>query len=61
MMVMSVVIMMTGIAIPFTSLGRSLGFMALPTLYWPLLAITLVCYALLTQCVKVWLLRIKWI
>ena len=61
MMVMSVVIMMTGIAIPFTSLGRSLGFMALPPLYWPLLAITLACYAVLTQLVKMWLLRIRWI
>ena len=61
MMVMSVVIMMTGIAIPFTALGRSLGFMALPSLYWPLLAITLVCYAILTQLVKMWLLKRNWI
>ncbi len=61
MMVMSAVIMMAGIAIPFTSLGRSLGFTALPSLYWPLLAITLVCYAVLTQLVKMWLLRIRWI
>ncbi len=61
MMVMSVVIMVTGIAIPFTSLGSSLGFMPLPSLYWPLLAITLVCYAVLTQLVKMWLLKRRWI
>ena len=58
---MSVVIMMTGIAIPFTQLGRYLGFTALPPLYWSLLALTLLCYGLLTQSVKMWLLRGKWI
>ena len=58
---MSIVIMMTGIAIPFTHLGRYLGFTALPPLYWPLLALTLLCYVLLTQLVKMWLLRRKWI
>jgi Mg2+-importing ATPase len=31
------------------------------SLYWPLLALTLVCYVLLTQGVKMWLLRWKWI
>ena len=58
---MSVVIMATGIAIPFTPLGRYLGFTALPPLYWPLLALTLLCYVLLTQLVKMWLLRRRWI
>ena len=58
---MSVVIMAIGIAIPFTPLGRYLGFTALPPLYWPLLALTLLCYVLLTQVVKTWLLRRKWI
>ena len=33
----------------------------LPPLYWPLLALTLLCYVLLTQGVKMWLLRRKWI
>ncbi len=58
---MSVVIMATGIAIPFTPLGHYLGFTALPTFYWPLLALTLLCYVLLTQSVKMWLLRRRWI
>ncbi len=58
---MSAVIMATGIAIPFTALGDYLGFTALPPLYWPILAITLLCYVVLTQLVKMWLLRRKWI
>jgi P-type Mg2+ transporter len=61
LMVMSVIIMAVGIAIPFTPVGDYLGFTALPPLYWPLLALTLLCYVLLTQLVKTWLLRRKWI
>ena len=57
----SVFIMSVGVALPFTPLGRYLGFTALPPLYWPLLVLTLLCYVLLTQLVKVWLLRRKWI
>jgi Mg2+-importing ATPase len=30
-------------------------------LYWPLLALTLLSYVVLTQLVKTWLLRMKWI
>jgi Mg2+-importing ATPase len=59
--VMTVVIMVVGVAIPFSPLGRYLGFTALPPLYWPFLVLTLVCYMLLTQGVKMWLLRWKWI
>jgi len=29
-------------------------------MYWPLLVLPLLCYTLLTQVVKVWLLRRKW-
>jgi Mg2+-importing ATPase len=56
-----VAIMLLGMAIPFTALGEYLGFTSLPPLYWPLLAATLISYALLTQTVKVWLLRRRWI
>jgi Mg2+-importing ATPase len=55
------VIMAIGVALPFTSLGRYLGFTALPALYWPYLALTLLGYVLLTQGVKAWLLRHHWI
>ena len=61
LLLMSVVIMAIGIAIPFTPLGSYLGFTALPPLYWLLLGITLLCYGVLTQLVKMWLLRKRWI
>jgi Mg2+-importing ATPase len=56
-----VLIMATGTLLPFTALGRYLGFSALPALYWPYLAGTLLCYVVLTQLVKAWLLRHRWI
>jgi hypothetical protein len=33
----------------------------LPSLYWPILLLTLFAYVGLTQLIKVWLLRMKWI
>jgi Mg2+-importing ATPase len=61
LMAMSVCIMAFGIALPFTPLGTYLGFTSLPQLYWPLLLLTLLCYVLLTQGVKTWLVRHRWI
>lgn len=61
LLVMSGVIMAVGIALPFTPVGSYLGFTPLPPLYWPLLAITLLCYVLLAQTLKMWLLQKKWI
>jgi Mg2+-importing ATPase len=61
MLLMSLFIMATGVAIPASPLGRYLGFTSLPPLYWALLGLTLVGYATLTQGVKMWLLRRKWI
>jgi Mg2+-importing ATPase len=61
LMVTSAIIMAIGIAIPFTHLGTYLGFTMPPPLYWPLLALTLLCYVVLTQLIKTWLLRKKWI
>jgi Mg2+-importing ATPase len=60
-LVMSLLIMAIGIAIPFSPVGPYLGFSKLPMLYWPLLAATLLCYVLLTQGAKMWLLHRKWI
>jgi P-type Mg2+ transporter len=60
-LVMSLVIVAVGIAIPFSPIGPYLGFSKLPLSYWPLLAVTLLCYVLLTQGVKMWLARRKWI
>jgi Mg2+-importing ATPase len=61
LMAMSSVIMAIGVAIPFSPLGAYLGFTSLPLLYWPLLVLTLLCYVVLTQLVKMWLLHKKWI
>jgi hypothetical protein len=38
-------------------LADTLGFVALPPLYWPLLAIMLLGYVILTQFVKTWFYR----
>ena len=53
--------MAIGVAIPFSPLGRYLGFTALPRLYWPFLAVTLLATWLLTQVVKAALLKRGWI
>jgi len=58
---MSVAIMAIGVAIPFSPLGRYLGFSTLPALYWPILAATLLGYVLLTQGVKMLLLWRRWL
>jgi Mg2+-importing ATPase len=57
----SVAIMAFGLAVPFTPLGRYLGFTRLPPLYFAYLALTLACYVLVTQGVKMMLLRLRWI
>ena len=57
---MTSAIMAVGIALPFTPAGRYLGFVPLPPLYWLLLILTLVAYMVLTQGVKVWLIRRAW-
>ena len=55
------VIMALGIWLPSSPIGPWLGFAPLPPLYWPLVALTLFCYVLLTQGVKMWLIRKGWI
>jgi len=54
---MTLLVMAIGIALPYTPLAGALGFSQLPPLYWPLLLATLLCYVLVTQAMKVWLLR----
>ena len=50
---------MVGIWLPYSWLGAALGFTPLPALYWPLVALILLAYAVLTHFVKVWFVR-KW-
>ena len=59
--VTSACVMAIGVAIPFTWLGRYLGFSVPPAAYWPFLAITLLGYVLLTQAVKHWLIATRWL
>jgi len=54
-------IMAFGMWLPYSPLAVSLGLTHLPRLYWPILMLTLLGYMSLTQVIKVWLLRKKWI
>ena len=54
-------IMAFGAWLPYSPLASSLGLTHLPAMYWPILLLTLLAYTSLTQGVKVWLLRMKWI
>ena len=54
-------IMAFGMWLPYSPLAGPLGLTHLPPLYWPILMLTLLCYLSLTQVIKVWLLRKKWI
>jgi len=55
----TIVICVVGIALPFTWAGAALGFVPLPSLYWPLVAAMLLSYAVLTHLVKLWFVR-RW-
>jgi Mg2+-importing ATPase len=58
---MSIGIMIVAFGLPMSVVGAYLGFTTLPWQYWPILAATIVCYLALTQVVKHWLLRRRWI
>ncbi len=55
----SLIISVVGIALPFTWVGASLGFVPLPSLYWPAVAAIVGCYAVLAQLVKTWFVK-RW-
>jgi Mg2+-importing ATPase len=61
LIVTTAIVMMVGMWLPSSPVGPALGFQPLPPLYWPLIVLTLLCYALLTQLVKGRLLRRRWI
>jgi P-type Mg2+ transporter len=54
-------IMLAGMWLPSSPIGPWMGLVPLPIRYWPLLLITLISYVVLTQGVKVWLIRRNWI
>ena len=53
--------MAVAIWLPYSPISGALGFTPLPLLYWPILFVTVLCYVMLTQVVKMWLLRKMWI
>jgi Mg2+-importing ATPase len=57
----TIAIMAFGIWLPFSPIAEYLDFEPLPGLYWPLVVLTLFCYVVLTQLVKMWLLRKAWV
>jgi len=57
----TVAIMAVAAFLPYSPLAPALGFTALPALYWPILLATLLCYVVLTQAVKMWLIRRAWL
>ena len=57
----TILIMGVGAILPFSPLAPFLGFVPLPWQFWPFLLVTLVCYVALTQLVKSWLLKKRWV
>lgn len=57
LIVTSIMIVSVGAWLTVSPLAETLGFVALPPLYWLLLAVMLVCYVVLTQLVKTWFYR----
>ena len=57
----TVAIMVIAAWLPYSPIARALGFTALPPLYWLILLATLLCYVVLTQLVKMWLIRRAWL
>lgn len=53
----TVTVMAIGLWLPVSPFAAALGFVELPGAYWPLLALTLFCYVVLTQIVKTLLVR----
>ena len=58
---MTICVIGVGTWLPYSPVASSLGLAHLPPMYWPFLLVTLFAYAGLTQGVKMWLLRMKWI
>ncbi len=57
----TILIMIAAMWLPYSPFAEALGFVHLPPLYWPILFATLVSYVVLTQLVKMWLIRKGWL
>ena len=54
---LTLIIMATGVLLPFTYIGRDIGMQALPLMFFPILAVTLLAYCVLVQIVKKWYIK----
>ncbi|HZZ78404.1 MAG TPA: magnesium-translocating P-type ATPase, partial [Gemmataceae bacterium] len=54
-------VMAVGVWLSFPPQAEYLDFAQLPALYWPLVMLTLIGYVVLTQSVKMWLMRRGWL
>jgi P-type Mg2+ transporter len=57
----TMVIMAIAAWLPYSPLSMMLGLVPLPAFFWPILFLTLLCYVVLTQLVKMWLIGKKWL
>jgi Mg2+-importing ATPase len=57
----TILIMGIGAYLPYSPLAPILHFVPLPWQFWPLLAVTLLCYVGLTQVIKSWMVKKNWI
>jgi len=57
----TVIIMAVSAWLPYSPLAVMLALVPLPWLFWPILLATLICYVVLTQLVKMWLIRKNWL
>ncbi len=57
LMLTSLAIAAIGAYLPYSPLAGALGLVALPTRYWLLLTVVIICYMILTQVVKTWFIR----
>jgi Mg2+-importing ATPase len=55
--VLTLLVIAAGIAVPFSPLGSAVGLVPLPWSYFPWLAATLAGYCVLVQLVKRWYIR----
>ena len=56
---MTLIVSLSGVMLPYTSLGRLLGFLPLPWTYWPMLALVLYAYGRLAYWAKTYFVR-RW-
>lgn len=57
----TIVIMAIAAWLPYSPFALMLGLVPLPGFFWPILFLTLLCYVVLTQLVKMWLIHKKWL